>query len=924
MERRLISLLGAAAFGIGALTLAQDEPAKSPAVAEDPAPVAAEAPNDAQPGKELPEVPPGESVQLRRARLLVLDLASESYRAREEASRGLWELGVIGIEAIKKGVKSADPEVAYRSKILLQRIRTGITPDTPKSVVALVQKYFRSGVNGKKAVFESLLKERAYTQVLRIYRHEEDEASREACEEIVEKAVLPATLPALMDGRVKDGEELLRLAPVTDQNTRRLAALLRTEGLLEKEIASSSKRLSFEPNGEVSQNSMEAALHHLALLRSRGEVAEARELAEKMGREDLVAGLALFEGDPIPYLKWFMDLQEESPVARIHAEIVLNRWQGNDAEGERLLNKMAKEASAGGEEERAALLSLLLNGNVELGIPLVAERRKEAAFLYYETVELPMEALKIYGYPEAAEKKKEWLEERYALMRTNWTESDPSRYEVLTIASFLYTRGEREEGTNIMKALSEIGWKEGMKNWLEFIGRLSNLGGSLHELCFLLASERVTAESADEDDAKVIYHLFGEGDSALHLWNLLESIEEDKSKRIMLLGAVYGLVHMDEARLQEALVALDEKVVKGAPKDHAQRYADLLEAAEYRDDATVALALLERLAKLSDGDKWGGKLAGYHGYVSDWQKAIDAYDQLLKVEPTNVRSLALYGSAKIRAGRPEDAREPLRKVEQFGLDEPIRLYHLASDVERNGVVEKSQLYWRQLLLSNPPTDWIWQSAVPYFVKHARRKKQWRIAAAFSEVDALQSMKIRTTYLNPITAIRKRFAADLYRGLALLEEGDKENAMRLLRKTFELLNGDGLLADDYFPLLREAGEIEEHDRNFEIVYQRIEESIKAFPKAHNTYNSAAWMASRASRQLEDAHEKIRKALSMRPKQAAYLDTMAEVWFAKGDREQAVEWSRKAVQESFHGGSSSGAGVGLREQYDRFRSAEYPVP
>jgi hypothetical protein len=106
--------------------------------------------------------------------------------------------------AIKKGVKSADPEVAYRSKILLQRVLTGITPDTPKAVVALVQKYFRSGANGKKAVFESLLKERAYTQILRIYRHEEDEASRDACEELVEKAVLPATLPALMDGRAKE------------------------------------------------------------------------------------------------------------------------------------------------------------------------------------------------------------------------------------------------------------------------------------------------------------------------------------------------------------------------------------------------------------------------------------------------------------------------------------------------------------------------------------------------------------------------------------------------------------------------------------------------------------------------------------------------------------------------------------------------
>ena len=149
-------------------------------------------------------------------------------------------------------------------------------------------------------------------------------------------------------------------------------------------------------------------------------------------------------------------------------------------------------------------------------------------------------------------------------------------------------------------------------------------------------------------------------------------------------------------------------------------------------------------------------------------------------------------------------------------------------------------------------------------------------------------------------------------------------MILFRSSFEILNGDGILADDYFPLLREAGLVEEHDRNFRIVYQRLGASIEAYPRAHNTYNSAAWMASRACRELPDALKKIEKALSMRPRQAAYLDTMAEVWFARRDREKAVEWSRRAVQESFHGGSSSDAGVGLREQYDRFVSDEFPVP
>ena len=121
-----------------------------------------------------------------------------------------------------------------------------------------------------------------------------------------------------------------------------------------------------------------------------------------------------------------------------------------------------------------------------------------------------------------------------------------------------------------------------------------------------------------------------------------------------------------------------------------------------------------------------------------------------------------------------------------------------------------------------------------------------LAAAFAEVDAMQYLKGRSTFINPVSFIRKRFIADLYRGLALHEEGNQEEANKLFRSSFEILNGDGILADDYFPLLRGAGLIEEHDRNFRIVYERLAKSIEAYPKAHNTYNSAAWMASRACR------------------------------------------------------------------------------
>lgn len=922
MENRLITLLGAGAIGAGALTLAQTELEKAPVIA----PATAE--QSTQEGLDEPftDAQKLEIDQVNLARGLVVQLADESYRVREEATKSLWNLGEVGMAVIKEGVESEDPEVAHRSKILLQRILTGITPDTPENVVRLVQKYFRSGTTGKKGVFEDLFEEEAYDQMLRIYRFEQDERARTACEELVDKAVLPAVLAALVDNRLDDAEELLRLAPIKDQNSRRLAAILRVQGRLDAELAASGENLKFDPNGDVAAQHMDAATHHLALLRSAGRATEAREFAQKMGREDLVAGLALFEGDPGPYLRWFMDRQEESPVVRIHAETVLKRWQGDDEEADRLMKSMAKVAKGGGEEKREAMLSLLLNGYLDLGIPLVVSGNKDSAFGYYETIEQPEKAVKVFGYTGTAEEKKEWLEKRLKELRAAWAESEDTRYEILTIASFLHTRGEREEAKAIMLSLSEIAERQGKTNWLEFIGRLNDLGGSLYELAFFMAADMLDEEDAEEKDAiRIVAALFGEGDSASRLWSQLESIEEKISERILLLGALYGAVHFEFEDLREVFEALEAKAEKGPVAARVEQLSDLLEAAEARDDSRVALGLLEVLIEIGDANAWRKKLASYYSYASDWEKAIGLLEGILEDEPTNLRYLAIYGGAMIRAGQADESVGPLRKVELFGLDEPIRLLRLAIDVERSGAVEEAGNYWRQLLISNPPTDWYWQSATSYFAKHARRNKQWRVAAAFSEVDALQYIKGRSTFINPVTYIRKRFIADLYRGLALLEEGDKERAMKLFRGSFEMLNGDGILADDYFPLLREAGVLEEHDRNFEIVYQRLEDSIKSYPKAHNTYNSAAWMASRASRDLDDALEKIRTALSMRPKQAAYLDTMAEVWFAKKNREKAVEWSRKAVQDSFHGGySTSESGVGLREQFDRFRTGDFPVP
>ena len=113
---------------------------------------------------------------------------------------------------------------------------------------------------------------------------------------------------------------MLRLAPVNDDNSRRLASLLSTQGLLEAEIEQSAALLTYTESGKLSAESEEAANRHLALLRSRGDVNEIRAFAEKMGRQDVVAAMALFDGDPRPYLRWQMERDSQIAVAKVYAE----------------------------------------------------------------------------------------------------------------------------------------------------------------------------------------------------------------------------------------------------------------------------------------------------------------------------------------------------------------------------------------------------------------------------------------------------------------------------------------------------------------------------------------------------------------------------------------------------------------------------
>lgn len=127
--------------------------------------------------------------------------------------------------------------------------------------------------------------------------------------------------------------------------------------------------------------------------------------------------------------------------------------------------------------------------------------------------------------------------------------------------------------------------------------------------------------------------------------------------------------------------------------------------------------------------------------------------------------------------------------------------------------------------------------------------------------------------------------------------------------------DGTLADHFFPALREAGLIKEHDEWFEKSWDKINAIITRYPESDNSMNTAGWLASRANRRLDEAEKLLKIALKQNPRQPAYLDTMAEIYFAKKDRKKAIEWSNLSANYSPDDSM-------IRKQNARFLNGAFP--
>jgi tetratricopeptide (TPR) repeat protein len=298
--------------------------------------------------------------------------------------------------------------------------------------------------------------------------------------------------------------------------------------------------------------------------------------------------------------------------------------------------------------------------------------------------------------------------------------------------------------------------------------------------------------------------------------------------------------------------------------------------------------------------------------LGQWELAAVKWESALQENPDNPHSLLWAALCWRKAKQEERAAPAEKKYHSLVLGDSAMMLSASAIYQYLGETKQAQ-EWSRLALYTSPRNPAWFALLYQNAETHLLQGQWQQALAGYEAYSLLSLEdsTGTTLAN---ALRIRHKADIARGFSLLST-QPELGRSVLRKSHQALLADASLADQFFPALRLAGAQKEHDTWFEESWQQLLRIRDRFPQDDNVRNSAAWLASRALKRLDDAEKEVKEALRLRPNQAAYLDTLAEIYFARRNRPQAIDWSKKAL-------IADPSATSLREQYFRFVQEPFP--
>jgi len=155
----------------------------------------------------------------------------------------------------------------------------------------------------------------------------------------------------------------------------------------------------------------------------------------------------------------------------------------------------------------------------------------------------------------------------------------------------------------------------------------------------------------------------------------------------------------------------------------------------------------------------------------------------------------------------------------------------------------------------------------------------------SDYAALESESSRAIELFPLLPVPY-----LFKGVALLEKKQFEDAIICFNSGVKLISGNNVLLVQFYTYL---GDTYNRMKNYRLSDENFENALKLEPDNSFVLNNYAYYLSLRNENLEKAETMSSKSVKLDPANAANMDTYGWVLYKLGRYTEAAEWVEKAV-------------------------------
>ena len=875
---------------------------------------------------------------LAEVRAAIAELSDDDFRTRETATIKLWRIGDKAEPYISEAANTDNLEVRIRAKRMLNLFKYGIYPDTPAEVIALINQFRHGNLNSQTTAIQQLYSLGSMGTVAKLIRSIDDETIRRRLVNAVVNKLDEKLAEKFAEEKYDDVEALLKLAAISDAGLRDLAAFYLQRGSLEDEIGRLLKQE--KEDGLESIDYEQLSWFH----RVNGDLTKALIAARSAGSTDLERDIRIAQGDLLELIKASHNPNDRT-IQTYGFKAAAERLSG-DTDGFAATIKTIKEYAADNPgEERQCLEALLINGRIADAIEVAQVGGNDRIQLLIDNGD-HAQALAELGIKNPKPPYNDWLDgviKEFAAAETQ-TEYSTSLGKAYTLARLLGGWGEDAEAERIFDKLGQVASELKPEFLPRFIANASVL--NLHKIALKYTRAAFAKEAADAaagldlpgvdpaaervrnrvgqrgaEESLIGGLYYNQASTASFLWEHFQSKFPDDSglQRLQRIETLIAPLQpgQDPQDQKSAAIELLAQLVPKAddPMDDEDKVALLTNLSELylrHDDRPSAMELLRQTLLFGREDLDYANIAYAQMLAEDgtWEESLIHFKSASESTRGNSSWLVLYAIALERVGKQDEAAPLLKRAYLQALGRPIEYMLIASAFAEFDEYERAREASQTALnIATIADTSIHREAIrlaDYLLYHDDAR-----AAMYKERYLIECLKGHVPLPRITNAPSIRASIGTINARIAIRENRTDEAVGILRDLVDRQPSNSSIVEDLYPILVQAGRKKDADEFYEKLNRYGENALALFPNSAQDLNSNAWLKARCGKDLDTALARSELSNKLSQDNYAYLDTLAEVYFQRGDRKQAVELSEQAVK-------LAGSDLLLHKQLQRFKS------